>query len=62
MTTELKLDLKGMNANQYAMLILRDELKYSWQKCGNKMGITRDAAREVYKRAQMKCYEIIATD
>jgi predicted DNA-binding protein (UPF0251 family) len=62
MTTELKLDLGNQTPRQYAMLILRDELKYSWQKCGNKMGITRDAAREVYKRAQMKCYEIIPTD
>jgi predicted DNA-binding protein (UPF0251 family) len=59
---ELKLDLGIFTPRQYAILILRDELKYSWQKCGNKMGITRDAARELYKRSQMKCYEIIATD
>lgn len=59
---EIKLDLKGMTANQYAMLILREDLKYSWQKCGNRLGITRDAARELYKRARMKCYEIIPTD
>lgn len=59
---ELKLDLGIFTPRQYAILILRDELKYSWQKCGNKMGITRDSAPELYKRSQMKCYEIIATD
>lgn len=56
------LDLGGLTPRQYAILILRDELKYTWQRCGNRMGITRDAARELYKRAQMKCYEIIPTD
>ncbi len=54
-SSELKLDLRGMTARQYAMLILRDDLKYSWQRCGNKMEITRYAARELYKRAKDKC-------
>jgi hypothetical protein len=52
--SELKLDLQDCTARQYAMLILREDLKYSWQRCGNNMGITRDAARELYKRAKLK--------
>ena len=55
--TELKLDLGGMTPRQYAMLILRDDLKYSWQRCGNKMDTTRYAARELYKRAKIKATE-----
>lgn len=51
---DLKLEL-GMTPRQYAVLILRDDLKYSWQRCGNRLDITRDAARELYKRAKLKC-------
>ena len=53
----MRIDLQGFTPRQYAMLILRDELRYSWQKCGNKMGISRYAAREMYLRAKMKEYE-----
>lgn len=52
--SELELDLQDCTARQYAILILREDLKYSWQRCGNKMGISRHAAREMYKRARLK--------
>jgi DNA-directed RNA polymerase specialized sigma24 family protein len=52
--SELELDLQDCTARQYAILILREDLKYSWQRCGNVMGVTRDAARELYKRARLK--------
>lgn len=51
------LDLYGLTPRQYAVLILRDELKYSWEKCGRRLGISRYAARELFKRAMMKEYE-----
>ena len=60
--SELKLDLCGTTAQQYAMLILRDDLKYSWERCGRRLGISRHAARMKYKRAKMKCGEMIYTD
>jgi DNA-directed RNA polymerase specialized sigma24 family protein len=52
--SELELDLQDCTARQYAILILREDLMYSWQRCGNIMGVTRDAARELYKRARLK--------
>lgn len=61
-SSDLTLDLGGMTARQYAVLILRDDLKYSWQRCGNKMDTTRYAARELYKRAKQKCEGMICTD
>ena len=51
---EIKLDLKGFTTQQYAMLILRDDLKYSWARCGRRLGISRHAARMKYKRALCK--------
>ena len=54
--TELQLDLRDCSPKQYAILILRDDLKYTWQKCGIKLGISRYAAREMYKRARLKLF------
>jgi DNA-directed RNA polymerase specialized sigma24 family protein len=51
---ELDIDLQGLTSRQYAVLILRDELDYSWAKCGIKLNINRYAARELYKRAKLK--------
>jgi DNA-directed RNA polymerase specialized sigma24 family protein len=51
---ELDIDLQGLTPRQYAVLILRDELDYSWAKCGIKLNINRYAARELYKRAKVK--------
>jgi hypothetical protein len=53
----MKLDLKNWTAGQYAVLILREDFKYSWARCGNRLGISRHAANELYKRAKMKEYE-----
>jgi DNA-directed RNA polymerase specialized sigma24 family protein len=50
----IRVDLQGFTPRQYAVLILRDELDYSWAKCGIKLNITRYAARELYKRAKLK--------
>ena len=58
MSNELKLELHNFTARQYAILILRDDFNYSWQRCGNKLDITREAARELYKRADQKDYII----
>lgn len=57
--TELRLDLHGCTARQYAVLIFREDLNYSWQKCGIKLGISRYAAREMYKRAKIKVFNSI---
>ena len=57
MNNELKLYMGNYTARQYAILILREDFKYSWQRCGNKMDISRYAAREMYKRANQKSYE-----
>ena len=49
-----KLDLKGFTPRQYAALILRDELKYSYGKAGLKMGINYRAFARLYGRAKQK--------
>ena len=54
--TDLHLELHNCSPKQYAILILRDDLKYTWQKCGIKLGISRYAAREMYKRARLKLF------
>lgn len=54
MSTELKLDLKGFTAKQYAALILRDDLGYSYGRAGRQLGLTGYAFRELYKRAVFK--------
>jgi DNA-binding CsgD family transcriptional regulator len=50
----VRLDLIGCTARQYAMLIMREDLHYSYQKCGIKLGISRYAAFQLYKRAKIK--------
>ena len=57
--TDLHLELHNCSPKQYAILILRDDLKYTWQKCGIKLGISRYAAREMYKRARLKLFNSI---
>ena len=51
---ELKLDLKGFTARQYAALILREDLGYSYGRAGRQLGLHRYAFRELYKRAVLK--------
>ena len=51
---ELKLDLKGFTARQYAALILREDLGYSYGRAGRQLGLHRYAFRELYKRAVFK--------
>lgn len=50
----LKLDLKGFTAKQYAALILREDLGYSYGRAGRQLGLHRYAFRELYKRAVFK--------
>lgn len=50
----LKLDLKGFTAKQYAALILREDLGYSYGRAGRQLGLHRYAFRELYKRAVLK--------
>jgi DNA-directed RNA polymerase specialized sigma24 family protein len=52
--TELKLDLKGCTPRQYAALILREDLDYTYQRAGLRLGISRYAFAILYKRAQAK--------
>ena len=52
--TNLKFDLQGFTLKQYCMLILRDELKYSFTKSGEMLGISRNAASNAYRRAKIK--------
>ena len=54
---DLKIDINNWTAGQYAVLILREDFKYSWARCGNRLGISRYAANELYKRAKMKEYQ-----
>lgn len=53
-STPLKLDLKGFTPRQYAALILRDDLGYSYGRAGRHLGLNRFAFRELYKRAIYK--------
>lgn len=53
-STPLELDLKGFTPKQYAALILKDELGYSYERAGRQLGLTRFAFRELYKRAIYK--------
>ena len=53
-STPLKLDLKGYTPRQYAALILKDDLGYSYERAGRHLGINRFAFRELYKRAIYK--------
>lgn len=53
-SNQLKINLQGFTPRQYAMLILRDELKYTFTKCGKKLGISRHSASNTYRRAKVK--------
>ena len=44
---ELKLDLDGFTPRQYAALILRDDLGYSYERAGRHLGLSRYAFREL---------------
>jgi DNA-directed RNA polymerase specialized sigma24 family protein len=57
-STPLKLDLKGFTAKQYAALILKEELGYSYGKAGLKMGINYRAFARLYNRAKVKRNDI----
>jgi DNA-directed RNA polymerase specialized sigma24 family protein len=57
-STPLKLDLKGFTAKQYAALILKEELGYSYGKAGLKMGINYKAFARLYNRAKVKRNDI----
>ena len=46
------LNTNNRTARQYAMLIMREDLHYSYEKCGIKLGISRYAAFQLYKRAK----------
>jgi hypothetical protein len=50
----MALEIHKCTARQYAMLIMREDLHYSYQKCGIKLGISRYAAFQLYKRAKIK--------
>lgn len=52
----MKLDLKGFTAQQYVMLILKEDLNYSYGKAGIRLGKTRYAAARLYERAKQKEY------
>jgi DNA-directed RNA polymerase specialized sigma24 family protein len=57
-STTLKLDLKGFTAKQYAALILKEELGYSYGRAGLKMGINYRAFARLYNRAKVKRNDI----
>jgi len=50
----MTIDLQGFTPRQYAMLIMKDELKHSYERAGRKLGISRYAAASMYKRAKLK--------
>jgi DNA-directed RNA polymerase specialized sigma24 family protein len=57
-STPLKLDLKGFTAKQYAALILKEELGYSYGRAGLKMDINYRAFARLYNRAKVKRNDI----
>jgi DNA-directed RNA polymerase specialized sigma24 family protein len=57
-STPLKLDLKGFTAKQYAALILKEELGYSYGRAGLKMGINYRAFARLYNRAKVNRNDI----
>jgi DNA-directed RNA polymerase specialized sigma24 family protein len=57
-STPLKLDLKGFTAKQYAALILKEELGYSYGRAGLRMGINYRAFARLYNRAKVKRNDI----
>ena len=51
---ELKLDLNGFTAKQYAALIIKEELEFSHGHGGIKMGTNRETFARLYRRAKLK--------
>ena len=51
---ELKLDLNGFTAKQYAALIIKEELKLTHGQGGIKMGTNREIFARLYRRAKLK--------
>lgn len=51
---ELKLDLKGFTARQYAALIIKEELGLTHGQGGIKMGTNQEAFARLYRRAKIK--------
>lgn len=51
---KLKLDLKGFTVKQYAALIMREELKFSYGQGAIKMDSTRKSFGTLYRRARTK--------
>ena len=53
----VSLDIGGCTAMQYASLILIEDMGYSYQRSGNRLGMSRYAAFQLYKRAKLKLNE-----
>jgi hypothetical protein len=51
---ELKIDLNGFTAKQYAALIIKEELEFSHGQGGIKMGTNRETFARLYRRAKLK--------
>ena len=51
---ELKLNLNGFTAKQYAALIIKEELEFSHGQGGIKMGTNRETFARLYRRAKLK--------
>ena len=52
--SELKINLHGYTARQYAALIIREDLGYTHGKGGIRMGIDRSTFASLYQRARIK--------
>ena len=51
---ELKIDLNGFTAKQYAALIIKEELEFSHGQGGIKMGTNRETFARLYRIAKLK--------
>jgi len=56
LTLDLILDLGGLSPRQYASLILKDELGYSYARAGRRLGLNGTAFCSLYKRTKQKLY------
>jgi DNA-directed RNA polymerase specialized sigma24 family protein len=52
----LKLDLNGLTPKQYASLIMKEDLGYSYGKIAIRLDCSRYVAVELYRRAKHKTY------
>lgn len=55
-TSDLNLDLGGLSARQYASLILKEDLGYSYARAGRRLGLNGTAFCSLYKRTKQKLY------